>query len=338
MNSWGIFKGDPSRPHDGILNLPAPPGWRTFDGEVLAEPQFEPPDSEFERRLGRDLRGTTYRASPKEVELVNAALFLRRPLLVTGRPGTGKSSLIYAVARELRLGSVLRWPITTRSTLQDGLYRYDAIGRLHAANQRQADPGSRSPLDIGEYIQLGPLGTALLPAPQPRALLIDEIDKSDIDLPNDLLNIFEEGEFAIPELERLPAEQERVEVHTVDSAASVPVIRGRVRCRAFPFVILTSNGERDFPPPFLRRCLRLDIDAPDQERLASIVQAHLGDDVRQRAENLLGEFLTRRETGDLATDQLLNAMYLVAVGIDPLADRELLLDALLRHLSSTEVR
>jgi len=336
MSSWGVFKGDPTKPHDGIVKLPGPPGWRTFDGEVLAEPQLESSDLEFERRLGRELRGTTYRASPKEVELVNTALFLRRPLLITGRPGTGKSTLIYAVAQELNLGPVLRWPITSRSTLQDGLYRYDAIGRLQAANQRQVDPDSRSPLDIGEYIRLGPLGTALLPGSRPRALLIDEIDKSDIDLPGDLLNTFEEGEFVIPELERLPQEQERVEVQITGSTARVPVIRGRIRCHAFPFVVLTSNGERDFPPPFLRRCLRLDIDPPDHQRLAAIVAAHLGEDARQQAEQLIGEFLARRQVGDMATDQLLNAIYLVTVGIDPLADRDVLLDALFRHLGSGE--
>ena len=126
--------------------------------------------------------------------MVNTALFLRRPLLITGKPGSGKSTLAHSVAYELNLGPVLRWPITTRSTLQDGLYRYDAIARLHEASLRGGTP------KIGPFVQLGPLGTAMVPTRWPRVLLIDEIDKSDIDLPNDLLNIFEEGEFEIPEL------------------------------------------------------------------------------------------------------------------------------------------
>ena len=110
--------------------------------------------------------------------------------------------------------------------------------------------------DIGRHVRLGPLGTALLPYEKPRVLLIDEIDKSDFDLPNDLLNVFEEGEFEIEELTRLPDETGAVPVMTSDPDAHVEVHRGRVRCRAFPFVVLTSNGEREFPPAFLRRCLR----------------------------------------------------------------------------------
>jgi MoxR-like ATPase len=345
MIDWGIYRGDTTQPHDGIKDLPEPPSWRAFESDVLVERQLEETDPRSERRLGGVLRGETFQTSTKEVESVNAALYLRRPLLITGKPGTGKSSLIYAVARELRLGPVLRWPITSRSTLQEGLYRYDAIGRLQAANFWQATVGAADPtlapptLDIGDYIRLGPLGTALLPSRRPRALLIDEIDKSDIDLPNDLLNIFEEGEFTIPELERLPEGHDRIEVRPVDGSDKVPIIRGQVRCHAFPFVVLTSNAEREFPPPFLRRCLRLDIDPPDKDKLATIIEAHLGPEARQRTGPLVETFLARRNQGDVATDQLLNAVFLVMQGVDPsAADKQRLLDVLFRHLSGTDMR
>src|SRR5207248_3463886 len=121
--------------------------------------------------------------------------------------------------------------------LSDGLYHYDAIGRLQ-------DTSIGKLQDIGEYIRLGPLGAALLPLKKPRVLLIDEIDKSDIDLPNDLLHVFEEGEFEIPELVRLSKDTRYVEVYYgKQSNLKVRIEEGRVCCRAFPFVVLTSNEE-----------------------------------------------------------------------------------------------
>ncbi|PSB65246.1 AAA family ATPase, partial [filamentous cyanobacterium CCP1] len=193
---WKIFRGDHRDPHDGIDRLPKAPSWRPFGTDI------SPGVSRRKRR------GETFQVRPEEVEMVNAALYLRRPLLITGKPGTGKSSLAYAVARELNLGEVLYWPITTRTTLKDGLYSYDAIGRLQEVKQSEAK-GEQvdDPQKIANYITLGPLGTALLPSSRPRILIIDEIDKSDIDLPNDLLTIFEEGRFEIPELARLEPDE-----------------------------------------------------------------------------------------------------------------------------------
>lgn len=337
MNDWKIFTGG-NESHDEILRLPPPPPWRDFD------------------RIG-ERRGATYRAETREVDLVNAALYLRRPLLVTGPPGAGKSSLAYAVARELRLGPVLRWSINSRSTLVEGLYQYDALARLRDANLEQlargrgdaaeaggSGPGPDSGLgaaaDVGRYVRLGPLGTALLPADRPRVLLIDELDKSDIDLPNDLLHVFEEGGYEIPELVRVADLAPEVEILTdggEGEGAKAVVRGGRVRCSAFPFVVLTSNGERELPPAFLRRCLRLDILVPDLQRLRRIVLAHLGDADPAAVEELLSEFLGRRESGQLlATDQLLNAIFLVAQGRIPEGvERGQLLNAILRELGRT---
>src|SRR5437588_8218128 len=117
-NGWWIYKGT-GEPHDGIKNLPPPPSWREFTGKVLSRPKRleTTEDVHMRRHIGRKTSRAVLQASPQEIELVNAALYLRRPLLVTGKPGCGKSSLAYAVAHELKLGPVLRWSITTRSNL-----------------------------------------------------------------------------------------------------------------------------------------------------------------------------------------------------------------------------
>ena len=340
---WWIFRGEESDA-DRIQQLPAPPPWRRLEQEA------------------RKKRGQVYLAGPREKRLVNAALFLRRPLLVTGDPGIGKSSLAYAVAEELQLGEVLRWPITTRTTLDHGLYQYDAIGRLHDASlarsrrdlkkEEGGEPGEeRETEDIGRYIRLGPLGTALFPQsagehpPRPRVLLIDEIDKSDIDLPNNLLHLFEEAEFEIPELQRLPEEKEPVQVYVHGEEKRVPLKEhGRVRANVFPFVVLTSNDERSFPPAFLRRCIRLDIQPPDQAELVKIVRRHLEteleaatEDDKKNIERLIKQFVDRRGAhggGEvLATDQLLNAVYMLFTADPNLPEESELRKALFRSLS-----
>jgi MoxR-like ATPase len=323
MSDWRIFLGA-NTPHDGIANLPPPPPWRDFNR--LAE-----------------TRGDTYRASPGEIEIVNAALYLRRPLLVTGQPGLGKSSLAYAVAKELKIEPVLRWSINSRSTLAEGLYHYDALARLRDVNLEQQSGASAASTpvrdsDIGRYLRLGPLGTALLPAKHPRVLLIDEIDKSDIDLPNDLLHVFEEGAFEIPELVRIADQTPEVAVLPSDADTAdkrVAIRGGKVRCTVFPFVVLTSNGERELPPAFQRRCLRLDLTAPDAEKLRQIIQAHLKSVDTAKVEELLRQFLEKRDQGRwLATDQLLNVVYLVTQGKAPDGrERQQVLDVLLRELS-----
>ena len=322
MTDWKIFKGNNTQ--DTNWTLPEPPSWRDFNNS----------ESDPKKR-----RAETFQARSEEIDLVNAALYLRRPLLVTGKPGTGKTSLAYAVAYELGLGEVLHWPITTRTTLKDGLYNYDAIGRLQDAKDKDKDKDNLA--EIGKYINLSSLGTALLPSDKPRVLLIDEIDKSDIDLPNDLLHIFEEGEFEIPELRRIADKLDRVEVQTAYKDQKATIEKGRIRCTSFPFVILTSNGERDFPPPFLRRCIRLNIQEPDKTELERIVKAHLSlkenDKLPQIAHDLIEQFLKKRQNGELATDQLLNAVYLVTRENSPTGTtKDDLIEKILKYLDSSE--
>ncbi|WP_374207218.1 AAA family ATPase [Streptomyces sp. APSN-46.1] len=291
-------------------------------------------DGGVARRLGAHRQAAeAHRPEPEELEAINAALYLRRPLLVTGYPGTGKSTLAHAVAHELKLGRVLRWPVVSRTVLQEGLYRYDAIARLQdvqiAASGGAVGGGPGRAPGIGKYIRLGPLGTALLPTTRPRVLLIDELDKSDIDLPNDLLNVLEEGEFALPELERVADTEPEVRVLT-DDGAKVTVRDGRVRCRAFPFIVLTSNGERDFPAALLRRCIQLKLGQPGEKRLATMVRAHLGEEAARLGADLIREFLSRSRSELVAADQLLNAIYLTHYAAPP--SREDLADLLIQRL------
>ncbi|MFJ8015468.1 AAA family ATPase [Streptomyces sp. NPDC096339] len=348
-DEWLIYRGV-GEPHDGIDALPDPPPWRDFDGAPAGEPEgpegpdgAAPPaaraaDGAIARRLGAHRQAAElHRPEPEELEAINAALYLRRPLLVTGFPGTGKSTLAHAVAHELKLGRVLRWPVVSRTVLQDGLYRYDALARLQdvqiaASGGPRGGGGDGGPggvPGIGKYIRLGPLGTALLPTERPRVLLIDELDKSDIDLPNDLLNVLEEGEFALPELERVADTEPEVRVLT-DDGAKVTVRGGRVRCRAFPFIILTSNGERDFPAALLRRCIQLKLGQPGEKRLATMVRAHLGEEAARSGADLIREFLSRSQSELVAADQLLNAVYLTHYAAPP--TREDLADLLIQRL------
>ncbi|MGW4439871.1 AAA family ATPase [Streptomyces sp. NPDC004596] len=336
MNDWRIYSGV-GQPHDGMRRLPPPPPWRDFTAS-RADAEAGPEDPSSARRLGvRRRLVESYAPRPAEVDAVNAALYLRRPLLVTGNPGTGKSTLAYAIAHELGLGKVLRWPIVSRTTLQDGLYRYDAIGRLQDVQLERARgaEGETAAPGIGSYVRLGPLGTALLPAEQPRVLLIDELDKSDLDLPNDLLNTLEEGEFSIPELERLADREPVVEVLTHDGDR-VAVHGGRVACTAFPVIVLTSNGERDFPAPLLRRCVQLELDPPGEEQLTAMVEAHLGADGVTGGADLIRRFLEREPGEVLAADQLLNALFLTRH--DPRAQsltRERIAEMLMQPLDRT---
>src|ERR1700733_10942807 len=219
MNQWRIFTGEKTEKPER-KTFPPPPPWRV-------------PGAVRERVLA-----STFRPTEPLIDAVNAALYLRRPLLITGKPGGGKSSLIHAVAAELGLGKVLTWAINSRSALREALYSYDALARLQYPQIKAGGAKSKpSAIDeMGLFLTLGPLGTALASA-TPRALLVDEIDKSDVDLPNDLLNVLDTGRFTVQELKRDPTAS--VRIPNADGNP-VTIVNGEVSFKDYPFVVMTT--------------------------------------------------------------------------------------------------
>lgn len=303
---WTIYRGSNlvTSERERARWLETAPPWRAPRGdssECTERPALDAVDDAWRRR------GQTYVSSSDgdELELVNVALMLRRPLLVTGEPGLGKSTLAYNIALCLDLGPPLRWEIGSRTALEDGLYRYDAVEHLRATRDSGVD------VSVGSFITLGPLGTALLPTVLPRVLLIDELDKASYDLPNDLLHVLEEASFTIPELLRVGGKQRVYPWDSRGPADTVEVVDGLVRAHHHPVVVMTSNGEREFPPAFLRRCVRLELRRPDDAHLTKIVAAQLGAIDQTLVNRVLEAYRDR------TTDELLQRLFLANHGVTP---------------------
>ena len=212
-------------------------------------------------------KGTqTYIASEELRHAVNVAVALARPLLVRGEPGTGKTLLAENLASALQL-PLIRWHVKSTTKAKDGLYVYDTVARLH--DSRFGD--SVNVRDIARYIKLGPLGEALA-APSRVVLLIDEIDKADLEFPNDLLHEIDVMRFRIDETGREIAAAER------------------------PIVVITSNNEKELPDAFLRRCVFHYIQFPNRELMSEIVRVHHPDITDRVLDNALEVFFGLRAT------------------------------------------
>ena len=208
----------------------------------------------------------SYIASDELRHAVNVAVALARPLLVRGEPGTGKTLLAENLASALGL-PLIRWHVKSTTKARDGLYVYDTVARLH--DSRFGDAANVR--DIARYIKLGPLGEALA-APSRVVLLIDEIDKADLEFPNDLLHELDVMRFRIDETGKEIAAAER------------------------PIVVITSNNEKELPDAFLRRCVFHYIQFPNRELMAEIVRVHHPDITDRVLDNALEVFFGLRAT------------------------------------------
>jgi MoxR-like ATPase len=217
-----------------------------------------------------------YIPSPDLVETVNLAIYLERPLLLKGEPGSGKTQLASAVARELNL-HFEPWYIKSTSRAQDGLYTYDALSRLRDAQFEKfdnSDPSRSERFKNPEsYIRLEQLGKAFS-SDCPTVVLIDEIDKADIDFPNDLLLELDEKKFFIKEV------SEKSKIH-------------EVKAKFAPIIIITSNDEKELPDAFLRRCLFFTLSFPDKEQLMKIIKTRMATLPGGSSEALIDEALER---------------------------------------------
>ena len=232
-----------------------------------------------------------YVASSELMTAVNIAVTLQKPLLIKGEPGTGKTMLAQAVADALGKKLII-WNVKSTTKAQDGLYVYDVVQRLY-----DSQFGTNGVDDIARYIKLGKLGEAFS-AEEQVVLLIDEIDKADLEFPNDLLWELDQMEFYIPETKET------------------------VKAKQRPIVIITSNAEKELPDAFLRRCVFHYIEFPDQAQMEQILRVHFGDLEETLVRQALAGFYWVRQLRDIekkpSTSELVDWLRaLVAGGVDP---------------------
>ena len=232
-----------------------------------------------------------YVASQDLMSTVNIAVTLQKPLLIKGEPGTGKTMLAQAVAEALGKKLVI-WNVKSTTKAQDGLYVYDVVQRLY-----DSQFGSAGVDDIAKYIKLGKLGEAFS-AEEQVVLLIDEIDKADLEFPNDLLWELDQMEFYIPETKET------------------------VKAKQRPIVIITSNAEKELPDAFLRRCIFHYIEFPDQEQMEAILRVHFDKLDDRLVRQALTAFYWIRDLRGIekkpSTSELVDWLRaMVAGGVDP---------------------
>ena len=230
-------------------------------------------------------------ASEELLRAANIAMVLQKPLLIKGEPGTGKTMLAEAISQALGKKLII-WNIKSTTKAQDGLYVYDVVQRLY-----DSQFGGQGVDDIEKYVKLGKLGEAFTDEEQV-ILLIDEIDKADLEFPNDLLWELDRMEFHIPETGRT------------------------VRANHRPVVIITSNAEKELPDAFLRRCVFHYIEFPDQEQMEAILRVHFGNLDEKLVKQALAAFYWLRELRGIekkpSTSELVDWLRaLVAGGVDP---------------------
>lgn len=228
-----------------------------------------------------------YVASPDLQIAVNAAVTLQKPLLIKGEPGTGKTLLAFEVAKSLNK-KIYTWHVKSTSKAQQGLYEYDAVARL-----RDSQLGDEKVKDISHYINKGPVWQAF-DSDEQVVLLIDEIDKADIEFPNDLLLELDKMEFYCYELQRTITAKHR------------------------PIIIITSNNERDLPDAFLRRCFFHFISFPDKDIMQQIVDVHFPKISEKLVNEAMRVFYSIRDINNLkkkpSTSELIDWLRLLQIG------------------------